>query len=109
MLDAEAIAKLKLDMTHSMQGLGFAKTTIVLAALEAAISEHSDVSSIMVRRQELQRMHAEIQVLEGTLAKRDSEIAELRAKLGIDTPKVKPAPTEKVRAKKKPSQSSGGD
>ena len=108
MLYDEAIERLKLDVADRMRGLGFAATTIALAAIEVSLAEHSDVSSTMVRRRDLEEMHNRIQALVSALAERDVEVAELRKKLGLDTTNEKPAPTQQVRARKQPKGHLGG-
>jgi len=108
MLNNEEIAELKLEVASSVRGLGFATTTIVMTAVELAVRKHLGVSTTMVRRQELEQMYSEVQVLKGVLADRDAEIAELRKRLGVRDSKAKPAPSEKVRASKKATDGLGG-
>jgi len=104
MLSEEAINNVKLELKDCIRGMGYAATTIVLASLDAAIAKYStvsDVSSDMVRRRDLEEMYNKIKVLEGTLAERDREIADLRKKLGEVDSKTKPVPAKQERAKGK--------
>jgi len=104
MLSDEGVKKVRLEMRECVHGLGFATGTIVLASLDAAIANHSTtehVSSDMVRRRDLEEMFNKIKVLEGKLAERDREIAELRKAASKSAPEPKQKPSKSSFTKSK--------
>lgn len=82
MLSDEAVKNVKLELRDCIHGLGFATSTVVLASLDAAIAKYStipDVSKDMVRRQQLEQMHAQINELKKLVEQKEAEIKKLKA------------------------------